>query len=202
MTRANDFWSRRKAEVAREAEREDERRAEAEAAEARAALGERPDAEILAELGLPDPDLMQRGDDFAAFMNQAVPERLRRRALRRLWRSDPVLANLDGLNNYDTDFRHSDIPGIAVKTTYEVGKGFARTVLGAGDEATAEATPEDTPLPTAAPSAVAEQVTAEADTQEAINHTDANVHDDEDLAPEEDDYTPAPRRRMRFEYTG
>jgi hypothetical protein len=37
-------------------------------------------------------------------MKQAVPEELRRLALRKLWRSDPVLANVDGLNDYDLDY--------------------------------------------------------------------------------------------------
>lgn len=201
MTRATDFWSRRKAGVALEAERDEDSRVEAEAAEAQATLEERPDAEILAELGLPDPDLMQQGDDFTAFMDRAVPERLRQRALRRLWRSDPVLANLDGLNNYDTDFRQSDIPGIAVKTGYEVGKGFARTILGADDEAgepaeqldLAGAGAEDVHALTAQDPSEDDAATVDAEAQ------DREAHDD---GPQDDGYAPAPRRRMRFEYTG
>ena len=37
------------------------------------------------------------GDDFSGFMARNVPDHLRRRALRKLWVSNPVLANLDGL---------------------------------------------------------------------------------------------------------
>ena len=34
---------------------------------------DRPDEEVLEELGLPDPDTMKPGDNFAAFMSKAVP---------------------------------------------------------------------------------------------------------------------------------
>ena len=78
-----DFWSRRKAAV-REAEAEDEARkvADAEALE-RAGLEAKSDAEILEELGLPDPDTLTGEDDFSAFLAKTVPERLRRRAVAR-----------------------------------------------------------------------------------------------------------------------
>jgi ribosomal protein S18 acetylase RimI-like enzyme len=193
MTQERDFWSRRKAGVADEAAREEQLRAKAETAREVAALEERPDEEILAELALPDPETMQRGDDFAAFMQHAVPERLRQRALRQLWRSDPVLANLDGLNNYDTDFRESDIPGIAVKTSYQVGKGFARTVMKAVSETEPEPEEKTEPTPEAAP------------TPEALQpeQSDETAQDSEASALEtevEVNHAPVNRGRMRFAY--
>ena len=128
MSRPSDFWSRRKARVEAEAE-EAKRQAEAaEAKEVQAALEEKPDAEILEELGLPDPDTLEPGQDIAGFMNSAVPERLRRRALRQLWRLNPVLANLDGLNDYDGDFTNAATDAPGVKTAYQVGKGLLRHV--------------------------------------------------------------------------
>jgi len=57
-----------------------------------------------------------------------VPERLRRRALRQLWRLNPVLANLDGLNDYDGDFTNAATDAPGVKTAYQVGKGLLRHV--------------------------------------------------------------------------
>lgn len=48
---------------------------------------EKSDAEVLEEFNLKDPDEMEAGDDFSAFMNSAIPERLRNRALRKLWLS-------------------------------------------------------------------------------------------------------------------
>lgn len=128
MSRGSDFWSRRKARVEAE-EAEEARRTEAAEVEAKQKeLAEKTDAEILEELGLPDPDRLEPGQDIAGFMNKAVPERLRGRAMRQLWRLNPVLANLDGLNDYDDDFTNAvtDAPG--VKTAYKVGKGLLRHV--------------------------------------------------------------------------
>jgi hypothetical protein len=55
-------------------------------------------------LDLPDIDTLDKDSDFSVFMQEGVPEELKKLALRALWRSDPVLANLDGLNDYDEDF--------------------------------------------------------------------------------------------------
>ena len=89
---------------------------------------EKTDAEILDELGLPDPDSLIKGDDFKAFLRAAVPARLRNRALRRLWISDPVLANLDGLNDYDQDFTDAATAMPVLKTAYRVGRGMLRDI--------------------------------------------------------------------------
>ncbi len=63
------------------------------------------DLEALArEHDLPSPETLDAGSDFSRFMREDVPEILKRAALRRLWASDPVFANLDGLNDYDEDF--------------------------------------------------------------------------------------------------
>ena len=53
------------------------------------------DNEILEKLKLPDPETMKAGDDFKVFLNKTVPEHIKKRALRKLWVSNPVLANLD-----------------------------------------------------------------------------------------------------------
>ena len=53
-----------------------------------------------------------------------VPEALKRAALRKLWGSDPVLANLDGLNDYGEDFNVIDTPITLAQTSYRVGKGY------------------------------------------------------------------------------
>ena len=132
MRRNATFWERRRAGV----------RAEAEAATAaeqaaleeaqQQALAERSDEEILTELGLPDPDTLAMGDDFAAFMARAVPEHIRKRALRKLWRSNPVLACVDGLNDYDDDYLSGSFGNAPVATSYQVGKGLLAHVLEMG----------------------------------------------------------------------
>ena len=118
------FWARRRAAVQAEAEADIRAQEEAMLAARAEALAERDDAEILAEMGLPDPESMQQGDDFAAFMSREVPERLRRKALRTLWRSNPVLACVDGLNDYDDDFTIGATGNGLIKTAYQVGKGM------------------------------------------------------------------------------
>ena len=125
MTGVASFWTQRRAAVKAEEA--------AEAAVQQAApgpdLAERTDAEILAELKLPDPDLLESGDNFAAFMSKAVPEHLRKRALRKLWRSNPVLACVDGLNDYDDDYLTGSTGNGAIATTYQVGKGLLAHLL-------------------------------------------------------------------------
>ena len=134
MSAQADFWSRRKAAVADEVRAGEEAEREARVAEERKALEERPDEEVLAELELPDPDTMKQGDDFSAFMSEAVPERLRRRALRQLWRSNPVLANLDSLVDYGEDYTDAALVVENLQTAYQVGKGMLKHI-----EALAEA---------------------------------------------------------------
>lgn len=83
------------------------------------------DSELLEKYKLPDPDSMKAGDDFSAFMKQAIPDRIRRRALRVLWGSNPILANLDELVDYGEDFTDAATVMENMPTIYKVGKGAA-----------------------------------------------------------------------------
>ena len=87
---------------------------------------EKTDAEILEELGLKDPEELQAGDDFSGFMAKGIPERLRNRALRKLWLTNPVLANVDELVDYGEDFTDAATVVENLQTAYRVGKGFLR----------------------------------------------------------------------------
>lgn len=118
------------------------------------AVSEKSDAEVLEDLGLPDPDGLVKGDDFRAFLRTGVPARLRSRALRRLWLSDPVLANLDGLNDYDQDFTDKATVLTNLKTVYRIGKGYMRD----------PEKPEETPHPSSKQVA---EAPAEPDAEEA-----------------------------------
>jgi len=82
------------------------------------------DDEVLAKYDLPNPDAIELGMDIKGFLRSEIPEALRRRALRSLWRSNPVLAVLDGLNDYDEDFSVVRASPGGVKTLYQVGKGM------------------------------------------------------------------------------
>lgn len=127
--RGGDFWSRRKAAVEAEARAEAVAVEQARAAEADAVLAERDDAEILAELGLPEPEALETSEQVRAFLASAVPQRLKTRALRRLWTTNPVLANLDGLNDYDTDFTDAATCVENIQTLYKVGRGMVDRAL-------------------------------------------------------------------------
>lgn len=153
-------WSRRKTEARYEVEPASPTTAgpvepvEAESApeEQELAVNEAlPEQEVLKKYDLPDPDAIELGTDITGFMRKEIPELLRRKALRSLWKSNPVLAVLDGLNDYDEDFTDS-APGVkGAKTLYKVGKGFIDRTPKATDEhgeqiadQTAEHTPGET----------------------------------------------------------
>lgn len=75
-------------------------------------------------LDLPDIDTLDAESDFTAFLGEGVPEEIQRLALRKLWRLDPVFANLDGLVDYGEDFTDASMVIEGMKTVYRVGKGL------------------------------------------------------------------------------
>ena len=100
---------------------------------------------------LPDPQSLDKDSDFTPFLKDGVPEALRRQALRVLWRSDPVLANLDGLNDYDEDYRRIGTAVEAIKTAYNAGRGYRdRPDVG---EREAESSPDPNGSPPDTPAA-------------------------------------------------
>ena len=112
-------WSRRKGDEREHARKPaDEPDEPDEAAEAPDS-GEQP-AEIAPE-DLPDIDSLHKDSDFTVFMQDGVPEALKRRALRKLWTTDPVLACVDGLNDYDGDY------GTLLEKGAEAMRRFAAT---------------------------------------------------------------------------
>jgi hypothetical protein len=195
MSAETSFWARRRAAV--QAEADADARAQIAQALREAELAEKDDSEVLAELGLPDPEAMKQGDDFAAFMAREVPERLRKKALRALWRSNPVLACVDGLNDYDDDYRIGSTGNGPLKTAYQVGKGMLYHIEEMARQAEPKA--DDAPL-----EPEMEQVAA-TETQEmpVLSDQSDTAGDDAVLAVEaepEAEITPTPRRmRFRFE---
>lgn len=71
-----------------------------------------------------DFDALDYGSDYQQFMSKGVPEAIQRKALRKLWQSNPILANIDGLNDYDDDFTDTALAVDAIKTAYKVGRGY------------------------------------------------------------------------------
>jgi len=134
MTDSSEFirrWSRRKQAARQDAkpvdepdgkDPEGEHDAAPPAAQPRAA-GESVDSEHEA-LELPDIDSLSTDSDFTPFMKKGVPKELRNRAMRKLWRVNPVFGHLDGLNDYDGDFTDAASVVKDLKTLYKVGKGI------------------------------------------------------------------------------
>lgn len=144
------------------------------------------EADLLARLDLPVPETLQSGDDFSRFMADGVPQFLRRRALKVLWRSNPVLANLDGLNDYDDDFTSPELTQKVLATGYKVGRGF----LSALSEEKAEGTPEPK----------ADETVPEPDKpEETIVISSENDPAPKQVSEDAEDAAVQRPRRMRFE---
>jgi hypothetical protein len=106
-----------------------------------------------------DLDTLGYGDDFSLFLKRGVPDALRRDALRRFFVSDPLLANLDGLNDYDQDF--NDPATLVYRSIRDPVRGFVDQVVetirapdGAGETPPAESE-ETAGVPATAPDAPA-----------------------------------------------
>jgi hypothetical protein len=130
-----DRWSRRKrgetSAGAPESETAEAGRTGPLPADARAAAVAQPESQESPDAGdpevvakLPDIDSLTEDSDFTAFLQDGVPDVIRRKALRRLWRLNPIFANLDGLNDYDEDFSALGMVAENIKTIYKVCKGY------------------------------------------------------------------------------
>ena len=183
-------WSQRKRRVAEE-----------EAREVPASTGPEPvssvdededETAVLERLKLPVPESMKPGDDFSVFMRAGVPEFLRKRALKVLWRSNPVLACVDGLNDYDDDFTSPEMTKKVLATAYKVGRGFLPP------EPEPEILQENTEdLPGEAddsPEVVAEEPAVASRTAEQVDQFGGSMTDSSD----EDELSFQPKR-MRFQ---
>ena len=179
-------WSRRKRSVKAEEPPTDETTPQPVVEDIPEPATDEEELALLQHLGLPKPESLGEGDDFAPFMNASVPEFLRRRALRVLWRSNPVLANLDGLNDYDDDFNSPELTQKVLATGYQVGRGFVQKLAKIVDdeaEPEVEVPPEDPVEPEVAES----------------NSNDLDARPAEVVFSEEEpEQIPRPRR-MRFE---
>jgi hypothetical protein len=187
------FWEKRRASVAAEEEAEAKAVKRAAALRAEAEFDALPDEDILAKFDLPEPEALDTPEAVKHFMRHALPQRLKTRALRRLWRLNPVFANLDGLVDYDQDFTDAATVVENLQTSYRVGKGMlahiehlAKAEADAAEAASREMTEDD----------VSEVSEPEAAPE---TETPAQVYayqDSEEAAP-----APGPsRRRMTFQF--
>ncbi len=71
-----------------------------------------------------DIDALTEESDYQIFFKDGVPESLKQVALRKLWRTNPVFANLDGLNDYDENFSSTNMVLETFESAWKVGKGY------------------------------------------------------------------------------
>ncbi|WP_051241387.1 DUF3306 domain-containing protein [Stappia stellulata] len=122
-------WSQRKRAVQREREEGAEAQAgtdpqrEEEAAEAKAETARIEEANQAAAEAV-DLETLEFESDYSVFLKDGVSKQLKNAALRKLWRSNPVLACVDGLNDYDQDFRTVEPLVGALKSSWQVGNGY------------------------------------------------------------------------------
>jgi len=162
-------WSKRKRAVVEEAEAtESSPESETEISEERQAelLANREAAESI------DLDTIDGDSDLSLFMKDGVPEALKRKALSVLWRSNPVFANLDGLNDYDENFADPDLIMKSFTSAYQVGRGYLKEI--------AEETEEDVPVATeVSDDDLPENITAEAQSDEGDPEPSEELPDEE-----------------------
>ena len=205
-------WSRKKAEANRKMEptppspvqESDEPAPEETELAVNQTLSEQ---ELLEKYNLPDPGSIEIGTDITGFMRKEIPEFLRRKALRSLWKSNPVLAVLDGLNDYDEDYTLASTAGQTVRTIYRVGEGLV-------DRAKKAAEVVEEPLQSLAPPSTEAPETEESEsagTEETAAGIEQNDRDELTRAAHntiaqteketvEEAAEPRFRPRMRFDY--
>ena len=104
-------WARRKREVAREQQADEEARSRPAAdvpGDVREPAGDVPEPaadeqKVLTDEDMPPLDSLDEDSDYSGFLSSGVSEELRRRALRKLF-SSAVFNIPDGLDDYDDDF--------------------------------------------------------------------------------------------------
>ncbi|MBU1211267.1 MAG: DUF3306 domain-containing protein [Alphaproteobacteria bacterium] len=123
-------WSRRKRGVGTEPEPEAVGATDdgVEAVSGDTGDGGDPAGEPVAEKDFADFDFdkLDYDSDYKQFMEKDVSSEARHKALRKLWVSNPVLANMDGLDDYCEDYTDAAVcmPKGTMKTLYQYGRGF------------------------------------------------------------------------------
>ncbi len=163
-----------------------------------------PEHELLEKYGLPDPDNIELGTDITGFMRKEIPEFLRKKALRGLWKSNPVLAVLDGLNDYDEDYTLASTAGQTVTTLYKVGEGLVDKAKKAADVVDDQSEKQAISSMAEPGSTTAEEPEPE-DSPELENMATPAELPEQQLAQEqasqsEEEPEPRFRPRMRFDY--
>ncbi|GLP97549.1 DUF3306 domain-containing protein [Paraferrimonas sedimenticola] len=119
-------WSKRRELVEQEEqELEQAKAAEEAAAEAQSEQAETPE-EAEGAVELPDPDSIEEGGSFAAFMGADVDQETRNQALRKLWQQ-PQYQEIDNMAEYALDY--SNQPLLSAEESLELVEKVYRHVV-------------------------------------------------------------------------
>ena len=136
---------------------------------------------------LPPVEALDENSDYTGFLRDGVPEALKNAALRRLWRSSPLFAFRDGLDDYDEDYTLAEVVAEKVSSLYRRGQGIPGSEDEEAPSEGEEAGTERAPLAAGDDDAGAEAVSSATgeDNGEAAETTDDShdSHDSDVAAP-------------------
>lgn len=100
---------------------------------------------------LPPIEELGASSDYRGFLRDGVPEELKNAALRKLWRSNPMFALRDGLDDYDEDFAALAAVGEKLAKMRQAGRRLvdrrqaatAKQGVAAGSDSNPPPAPED-----------------------------------------------------------
>ena len=92
------------------------------------------EAELLEKYDLPDPETIEDEAGLDRFFQGDMPERLRRMALRRVWRLNPLFRFADEMVEYGEDYTDAATVVDGLQTAYQVGKGYLQKAKDKLDE--------------------------------------------------------------------
>ena len=73
-----------------------------------------------------DFDALDYNSDYGRFTAKGVPESIKRKALQKLWTTDPIFTASDPFQDYQGDYTDAavGVPAGTLKTSYRIGRGF------------------------------------------------------------------------------
>jgi len=73
-----------------------------------------------------DFEALNYHSDYGRFTAPGVPESIKRRALQKLWTTDPIFTAADPFQDYQGDYTDAavGVPAGTLKTSYRIGRGF------------------------------------------------------------------------------
>lgn len=94
------------------------------AGQAAAKMPDKPPPMTAEDIAAIDFDALDEKSDYTRFLQDGVPDWVRRKALNKLYMTNPIFNELDGLDYYDEDFTDAVWAVGKVETSYKVGRGF------------------------------------------------------------------------------